>query len=104
MSDAAGERAVIGALHTVVDPELGLDVVDLGLVYEVRLGASSVHVRMTMTTPSCPFGGELAREAAEAIRRDLPELGTVDVELVWEPPWTPDRLSPHAKELLGWGR
>jgi metal-sulfur cluster biosynthetic enzyme len=102
MKDAIGLRELLRALREVVDPELGLDILDLGLVYDVRVDAGAAHVRMTMTTPSCPFGGQLARDAADAIRRRVPDLATVDVELVWEPPWTPDRLSPHAKEVLGW--
>jgi metal-sulfur cluster biosynthetic enzyme len=102
-SDTKRSSDVVRALRGVVDPEIGLDIVDLGLVYDVRVEGATAHVRMTLTTPSCPFGGQLARDAAEAIRKHVPEVTTVDVALVWDPPWSADRLSPHAKEILGWG-
>ncbi|WP_448191059.1 metal-sulfur cluster assembly factor [Azospirillum sp. sgz301742] len=91
------------ALRTVIDPEMGIDVVELGLVYAIDVAADkAVAVRMTMTSPACPLG-EFLRESAEcAIRDSVPEAPAVDVALVFEPAWTPDRISPEARRQLGW--
>lgn len=92
-------------LREVIDPEVGINIVDLGLVYEVRLSGDGVAmVRMTLTTPGCPLGGYLD----DAIRETLwgvPGVGDVDVRIVWDPPWDPDAMmSDWAKEQLGWRR
>lgn len=99
-TEALGER-VTAALREVIDPELGLNVVDLGLVYGVDVEGGHVHVRLTMTTPACPLGEQIARDAEQHVR-DVEGVDDVSVELVWEPPWGPERLSPDAKEALGW--
>lgn len=88
------------ALETVIDPELGLDIVRLGLVYDVRDLGDRVEVDMTLTTPGCPVSEQLPREAEDAVVRALPDR-EVTFRIVWEPPWTPDRLTPEAMELLG---
>ena len=88
------------ALETVIDPELGLDVVRLGLVYDMRRLGDRLEVDMTLTTPGCPVSEQLPREAEEALARALPELDVV-LNVVWDPPWTPARLSPEAMDLLG---
>lgn len=91
---------VYAALGDVWDPELGIDVVSLGLVYDVRLGEGTVEVDVTLTTPGCPVSEQLPAEAEAAVRAALP--GTdVRVNLVWDPPWTPERLSPEALAQLG---
>lgn len=90
-----------GALREVIDPELGLNVVDLGLVYGITVDGASVHVRLTMTTPSCPLGEQISRDAQSRVGA-LEGIDEVSVELVWEPPWSPERMSPSAKETLGW--
>lgn len=91
------------ALCTVIDPEMGIDVVELGLVYGVDTAADgTVAVRMTMTSPACPLG-EFLRESAEgAIRDAVPEARAVSVALVFEPPWTADRMTDAARRQLGW--
>ncbi|HYG89880.1 MAG TPA: metal-sulfur cluster assembly factor [Azospirillum sp.] len=91
------------ALRTVIDPEMGIDVVELGLVYGIDVAAdNTVAVRLTMTSPACPLG-EFLRESAEcAIRAAVPEAPAVTVELTFEPPWTPDLISPDARRQLGW--
>jgi metal-sulfur cluster biosynthetic enzyme len=91
------------ALRTVIDPEMGIDVVELGLIYGIEVAAdNTVAVRMTMTTPACPLG-EFLRDSAEcAIRDAVPEAPAVSVALVFEPPWTPDRISAAARRQLGW--
>ncbi|QGG93680.1 metal-sulfur cluster assembly factor [Actinomarinicola tropica] len=88
------------ALERVIDPELGLDVVRLGLVYDMRQRDGRLEVDMTLTTPGCPVSEQLPREAEEALAAALPELD-VELRVVWDPPWTPARLSPEAMELLG---
>jgi metal-sulfur cluster biosynthetic enzyme len=92
---------VLAALRDVVDPEVGINVVDLGLVYGVEVEDSEVRVRMTMTSPACPLGAHLAEEAAGRIRARVPGVGSVRVELVWDPPWHPGRMSEGARRALG---
>jgi len=96
------ESDVREALRRVEDPEAGMSIVDLGLVYAIVTGAGRVHVQMTMTSPACPVGPYLVDEAAAAIRAAAPEGTEVQVELVWEPPWTPERMSPEAQSRFGW--
>ena len=97
------EERVRTALRDIIDPELGINVVDLGLVYDVDVRDGRVRVAMTMTSPACPLGESLTAEAEAAIRRDIPEAAAVDVELTWEPRWTPSMLSDAVKAKLGWG-
>jgi metal-sulfur cluster biosynthetic enzyme len=92
---------VLAALREVVDPEVGINVVDLGLVYGVEVEDSRVRVRMTMTSPACPLGVHLTEEAASRIRRRAPGVGDVRVELVWDPPWHPGLMSEGARRALG---
>jgi metal-sulfur cluster biosynthetic enzyme len=89
------------ALRLVIDPELGVNVVDLGLVYDVRIDDGSVRVSMTMTTPACPLGESLAEEAEAAIRQNVPGVTSASVDLVWEPPWRPSMMSDAARARLG---
>lgn len=93
---------VLAALSDVWDPELALDVVSLGLVYDVRVDGEDVEVDMTLTTPGCPVSEQLPAEAEAAVRAAVPGAD-VRVLLVWDPPWTPERLSPLAMEQLGFG-
>ena len=106
MTDAAPGSAelrarVLDALRGVMDPELGMNVVELGLVYGVDVEAGGVRVRLTMTTPACPLGEQIVRDADERVRA-LEGVKDVDIELVWEPPWSPARMEPSAREALGW--
>lgn len=101
MSEPLREQ-VLSALHEVLDPEVGLDVVSLGLVYGVEAVDGRVRVELTMTTPTCPLGEQIVSDA-EARIAALPGVEAVDVQLVWEPPWTPDRMSERARATLGWG-
>lgn len=91
------------ALRTVLDPELALDVVSLGLIYDLRVDESgNVEVDMTLTTPGCPVSELLPSEAHAAIAAELADA-EVTVNVVWDPPWTPERLSEEAKADLGFG-
>ncbi|HXX84264.1 MAG TPA: metal-sulfur cluster assembly factor [Casimicrobiaceae bacterium] len=96
------EGAVRDALRRVDDPEAGMNVVDLGLVYGVEVAAGAVHVDMTMTSAACPMADLIAERARSAIAAIVPAGTAVDVRLVWDPPWTPDRMTGFAKEHFGW--
>lgn len=92
---------VIERLETVIDPELGIDIVNIGLVYDVILFKDkSCEVRITLTTMGCPFGDVIEDNIREAVQQ-IPEIQSVQVKLVWYPAWTPDRLSRYAKIALG---
>jgi metal-sulfur cluster biosynthetic enzyme len=99
----ARRAAALAALGEVWDPELGLDVVSLGLVYDVRVDGAAVDIDMTLTTPGCPVSEQLPAEAEAAVRAALPDAD-VTLHVVWDPPWTPERLSPIALERLGFTR
>ena len=90
------------ALKTVEDPEAGMSIVDLGLVYGIRIEAGKVHVDMTMTSPACPVAPYIVDESVAAIRAIVAEGTDVQVDLVWEPMWTPDLMSPEAQSRFGW--
>ena len=97
-----GEEEVRQALKTVEDPEAGMSVLDLGLVYRIEAEAGRVRVDMTMTSPACPAADYLVDEAAAAIRAAAPDGTDVAVRLVWDPPWTPERMSTEAQQRFGW--
>lgn len=96
------EEEIRSALKGIEDPEAGMNIVDLGLVYGIRSEPGKVSVDMTMTSPACPVAPYILDEATAAIRAIAPEGTEVQVELVWEPPWTPDRMSPEAQSRFGW--
>jgi len=100
--DMVSEAQVSGALREVLDPELGINIVDLGLVYSIDVDGGKVRVTMTMTTRACPLHVYLTDEAHAAIQRHAPEAVAVDIDMVWDPPWTPAMMSAAAKEQLGW--
>ncbi len=91
---------VISALKKVFDPELGVDIVELGLVYDVKITDGSVHVNMTMTSPMCPAAMMIIGQAEQAVR-SVKGVTSADVDLVWEPAWSPERMSDDAKLKLG---
>ena len=96
------EDTIRDALRDVVDPEAGLNVVDLGLVYSIDVGAERVGVRMTLTTPACPLGDTIVESARNAIRAATPQIPDIQIELVWDPPWNPDMMSEFARAHFGW--
>ncbi len=90
------------ALRAVKDPELNLNVIDLGLVYEIEVSdGGEVHVQMTLTSPGCPAGPEMLSEA-QMVLESLDGVTRANVELVWEPYWTPEKMDPKVRSLL-WG-
>jgi metal-sulfur cluster biosynthetic enzyme len=88
------------ALRRVKDPELNLNIVDLGLVYDVRVDGSNVEIDMSLTSPGCPSGPEIMTEAEKQLRT-LPGVEEAVVNLVWSPPWTPERIEPRVRAYLG---
>jgi metal-sulfur cluster biosynthetic enzyme len=93
-------------LRAVIDPELGVNIVDLGLVYRIEVEGPRVRVEMTMTSPACPMGDYLKELVDTAIKGPVPGVQNVEVVLVWEPPWDPDMMSDGARRQLdgGWPR
>ncbi|MBI5319401.1 SUF system Fe-S cluster assembly protein [Bradyrhizobium sp.] len=91
---------IVAALKTVFDPEIPADIYELGLIYKVDLKEDrSVDIMMTLTTPNCPAAGELPTMVENAVA-SVPGVGIVNVNLVWDPPWTPDRMSDEARLVL----
>ena len=89
-------------LRRVVDPEVGMNIVDLGLVYGVEVQPAGVTVTMTMTSPACPMGEIIVDEVRAELAAALPAGSAIQVALVWEPPWTPARMSARSKAHFGW--
>lgn len=95
------ERDIVMALRTVYDPEIPVNIYDLGLVYELRVDEDHhVYIRMTFTAPNCPMADEVLSEVKQAVE-DVPGVVGVDIELVFEPAWDKSRLSEEAKVILG---
>jgi metal-sulfur cluster biosynthetic enzyme len=94
---------VLEALYEVIDPELGLNIVDLGLVYAVQVDDGVAEIEMTMTTPACPLSSYFDAEVARAVQDAVPEVHAVEVNLTFQPPWDPAMMSGVAKHALGWG-
>lgn len=96
---------VIKSLREVYDPEIPVNVYDLGLVYEIRVekgesGKPRIYVAMTLTAIGCPVSGSIAAYAEEAIREAVPEAEDVFIDIVYDPPWTPDKVTPEGREQL----
>jgi metal-sulfur cluster biosynthetic enzyme len=87
-------------LRRVKDPELNLNIVDLGLVYDVAVEGSTVRVDMTLTSPACPAGPEIMRDAEQQLK-SIPGVSDVSVNLVWSPYWTPEKIEPRVRAYLG---
>jgi metal-sulfur cluster biosynthetic enzyme len=88
------------ALKQIEDPEIGLNIVDLGLVYDVDVEGSTVNVRMTLTSPGCPVGPQILN-GSKMVLQDLEGVEEANVALVWEPFWSPDRINPEYRGILG---
>ncbi len=94
------EEDVYEALEEVIDPELGLDFVSLGLVYDVNIEESDVQVKFTLTTPACPIGPQVSEQMIEFVG-DLEGVASVRPEMTFDPPWTPEMMTEDAKFALG---
>lgn len=95
------EESARTALRKVLDPEVGINIVDLGLVYGLAVGEDRIAVTMTLTSPTCPMG-DLLLDEVEAALKCLAPAAEIDLEVVWEPPWSPEMMSPAAREQFGW--
>lgn len=93
-------RNLLEALRAVIDPELGLDIVSLGMVYTVTVAGGDVAIEMTLTTPGCPLHASIEADVKHVLGQ-CPGVDSVSVELVWDPPWSPDSMSDSAKSSLG---
>jgi metal-sulfur cluster biosynthetic enzyme len=94
---------VQNALRGVVDPELGVNIVDLGLVYRIEIEETRVRIAMTMTTPACPLVDYLKELVTSAIDEHVPGVSDVEIVIEWEPPWDPAMMSDDARRQLGEG-
>lgn len=95
------EIAVRDALMKVIDPEVGENIVDLGLVYGIEAEGAAIRIKVTMTSPACPMGDLLLDEIQAELARAFPN-SEIDIQLLWEPPWNPEMMSAEAKANLGW--
>ncbi len=96
------EQEVRESLKEVLDPEVGVNIVDLGLVYKVKINPEEVYIEMTTTSPTCPLSGVITRNMDQILRKTFPDIGEMTIELVWDPPWSPEKMSDAAKNQLGW--
>ena len=95
------KEEILEKLKTVVDPEVGLDVVNLGLIYNIDIDDNNVDVKMTLTVPGCPLMNYLVKEVENKIK-ELDWVKDVVINLTFEPPWSPDKMTDEAKKKLGW--
>lgn len=94
------EEKVLDVLRNVIDPEIGLNIVDLGFIYGIDIKGDKVKVRMTLTTPGCPMHSMFVHEVENALKAVFDGVD-VEVEIVFDPPWTPERMSKDARKKLG---
>ena len=90
------------ALRKVIDPEVGMNIVDLGLVYRIEMTGDQVIVEMTMTSPACPMGEMIVEDVEAVLRERLPDSVQREVRLVWSPPWSPALMNEEARKHFGW--
>ena len=103
MGVMASELDIRGALQHVLDPEIGVNIVDLGLVYRIEVEGTRALVVMTMTSPACPLADYLKELVTEAVRAHVPDVTDVAIAIEWEPPWDPEMMSDEAKRQLDGG-
>lgn len=96
------EELLRHSLKQVIDPEIGVNIVDLGLIYALQLSPGRVSLALGMTSPACPMWEMMAAEAEEALRQQLPPSYEIDIERAEEPAWDPERMSDKARSILGW--
>jgi metal-sulfur cluster biosynthetic enzyme len=95
------KESIMGALELVIDPELGIDIVNLGLIYDLKMDdEGNLSIDMTLTAMGCPLAGTIVDQVKRALG-DIPEVKDVDVNIVWNPPWNKDMMSRYAKIALG---
>jgi FeS assembly SUF system protein len=94
------EEQVIQSLKTVFDPEIPVNIYDLGLVYNISITANGVHITMTLTTATCPAAAFMPEEVRATVSR-IPGVGAIQIDVVYDPRWTKERMSPEARQQLG---
>jgi metal-sulfur cluster biosynthetic enzyme len=95
-----GVREIIRA--NVVDPEIGMNIVDLGLVYDIKVPeGKSAEIEMTLTSPGCPIGPQIISAVQTYVKRTYPDLDAINIHIVWNPMWSPDMMTQEAKDMLG---
>jgi metal-sulfur cluster biosynthetic enzyme len=99
----ATKEEIYEVLSMCYDPEIPVNIVDLGLIYDVQIEGSTVNVKMTLTAPGCGMGGMIAGQARQKILDNIEGVEEANVDLVWDPPWDPSRISEKAREKLGIG-
>jgi metal-sulfur cluster biosynthetic enzyme len=102
MTAVPDSEVIRDALRHVADPEIGANIVDLGLVYRIEFEGTKLWVDMTMTSPACPMGGLIVDDAYAELGRILPAGCEVEIRVVWEPPWNPKMMSEQCRLRLGW--
>ncbi len=85
-----------------MDIELGISIIDLGLVYDIQVSVDAINIVMTLTSPACPANQSMTQQTEQILRERFPEIKNVTVSVVWDPPWSPDLMAPSAREKLGW--
>lgn len=96
------ETKIYEVLEDVMDPELGIDIVNLGLIYEVSVDTeNNAHINMTMTSMGCPMAGQIISDSKVKLTSEIKELNEININIVWSPPWGKDRMSRYAKIALG---
>ena len=101
-SPCLDERQIRDILRQVVDPEVGMNIVALGLVYRIEVAADRLLIDMTMTSPACPMGEMILGDVRAALAKVLPDTMQTDVRLVWEPPWNSSMMDEATKQHFGW--
>jgi len=94
------KEEILKVLKNVIDPEIGINIVDLGFIYGIDIKGKKIHIKMTLTTPGCPMHSMFVHEVEQALKAVFDKV-EVKVELVFDPPWTPDKMSNEAKKKLG---
>jgi metal-sulfur cluster biosynthetic enzyme len=94
------KEKIIEQLYNVIDPELGINIVDLGLIYDININEGNVFILMTLTTPGCPLHDSIVGGVKRALA-DIEGIKDVNVQITWNPPWTPERMSDEALRQLG---
>jgi metal-sulfur cluster biosynthetic enzyme len=97
------KEEIYEVLSMCYDPEIPVNIVDLGLIYDVQIEGGTVNVKMTLTAPGCGMGGMIAGQARQKILDNIDGVEEANVDIVWDPPWDPSRISPQAREKLGIG-
>jgi len=100
MIGMVNKEDVMKALRKCYDPEIGVNLVDLGLIYDVKVDGDKVHIKMTLTSPGCPMHSFLVQDVQDKVK-NIKGVKEVKVDLVWDPPWTPERMIKDVKKKLG---